>query len=449
MRVPSLGWIGIARLGLVQASLGAVVVLATSTLNRVMVVEAGLPAVVPGILVGLHYALQVMRPRLGYGSDLGGRRTPWIVGGMAVLCLGSALASVATALMATHVAAGLALAAVGFVLIGLGVGASGTSLLVLLAVSVDDRRRPAAATLVWMMMIVGFIVTATSAGHLLDPYSPGRLVLVAGAVSGLAFLVSTLAVLGIERREPAAAPSASASPGPAVPFRQALAEVWAEPQARRFAMFVFVSMLAYSAQDLVLEPFAGMVFAMTPGETTKLSGLQHGGLLAGMVLVAAAGTLFAGRTLGAMRTWTVGGCAASAIGVLGLAAAAVAGPGWPLAAIVFANGVANGAFAIAAIGAMMQLVSSGRASREGVRMGLWGSAQAIAFGLGGLSGAAVSDLGRLATTSVGLAYAAVFLAQAVLFVWAAHLATGVFAGKARSRLDERPRAPDLVGELAA
>ena len=71
-----LGWPGIIRLGLVQTALGAVVVLTTSTINRVMVVELALPAMLPGMLVALHYVIQVLRPRLGYGSDLGGRRTP-------------------------------------------------------------------------------------------------------------------------------------------------------------------------------------------------------------------------------------------------------------------------------------------------------------------------------------------------------------------------------------
>ena len=41
------GWAQIARVGLVQAALGAVVVLTTSTLNRVMVVELELLAAVP------------------------------------------------------------------------------------------------------------------------------------------------------------------------------------------------------------------------------------------------------------------------------------------------------------------------------------------------------------------------------------------------------------------
>ena len=84
-----LGWFGIARLGLVQSALGAVVALTTSTLNRVMVVEMAMPAMLPAALVGLHFAVQITRPHWGYGSDLGSRRTPWIIGGMACLCLGA------------------------------------------------------------------------------------------------------------------------------------------------------------------------------------------------------------------------------------------------------------------------------------------------------------------------------------------------------------------------
>ena len=137
---PFLGWFGVLRLGLVQTALGAVVVISTSTLNRVMVVELALAAMVPGLLVAAHYAVQILRPRWGYGSDAGGRRTPWIVGGMALLCLGGAGAAAATAWMATEPMLGLIAAAVAFLMIGAGVGAAGTSLLVLLATEVAPDR---------------------------------------------------------------------------------------------------------------------------------------------------------------------------------------------------------------------------------------------------------------------------------------------------------------------
>ena len=282
-------------------------VLTTSTLNRVMVVELAMPAMLPGALVAIHYALQVFRPAWGHGSDLGARRTPWIVGGMAVLATGGLLASVATAWMTTQPLFGIALAVVAFCLIGVGVGAAGTSLLVLLAKRTDDKRRAAAATVVWVMMIAGFIVTTGVAGHMLDPFSPLRLIVVSGCVSVAAMLLTVTGVWGIEGRAGTVDPATIARTASQSSFRAAFMEVWAEPKARRFAIFVFVSMLAYSAQDLILEPFAGVVFGFTPGETTKLSGVQHGGTLIGMALVPLIGALYP-RSRGNLQMWTIGGC---------------------------------------------------------------------------------------------------------------------------------------------
>ena len=434
MTLPNLGWGGIVRLGLVQACLGAIVVLTTSTLNRVMVVELALPALLPGLLVALHYLVQVTRPRMGFGSDMGGRRTPWIVGGMAVLATGGVLAAVGTAWMASNRSAGIALALLAFMLIGVGVSASGTSLLVLLAKRVETSRRAPAATIVWMMMIAGFAITAGTAGKLLDPYSPERLVAVTAAVSVLAWVVTLVALYRLEGTAVASAASSAMSPAarPAAgteaepeakpSFTEALSQVWGEPAARRFTIFIFVSMLAYSAQDLILEPFAGTVFGFTPGGSTQLSGVQHGGVLAGMILVALVGHRFAGQALGSLRGWTVGGCLASAVALLGLVVAGFVGPAWPLQATVFALGAANGAFSIAAIASMMRMASEGRHAREGVRMGLWGAAQAVAFGLGGLVGTAASDLARWLIGSPGAAYATVFAFEALLFVVSAVLA---------------------------
>jgi MFS transporter, BCD family, chlorophyll transporter len=451
MTQANFGWGRIARLGLVQASLGAIVVLTTSTLNRVMVVELVLPALLPGFLVALHYVVQLARPRMGHGSDVGGRRTPWIIGGMVVLACGGVLAALATAWMGSNRPAGITLAVFAFALIGLGVSASGTSLLVLLAKRVDERRRAAAATIVWLMMIVGFAVTAGGAGQLLDPYSPERLVMVTSAVAALALLVSLLALRGLEGAAPLAAPGAAAlatalaTSARPVPFRAALAQVWAEPAARQFTIFVFISMLAYSAQDLILEPFAGTVFGFTPGESTQLSGVQHAGVLLGMIVVAFAGGSFGGKRFGSLRVWTVGGCLTSALALLGLVAAGLMGPGWPLRATVFALGAANGAFSIAAIASMMRMAGEGREAREGVRMGMWGAAQAVSFGLGGLVGTAASDLAHWLLASSGVAYAAVFACEALLFVVAAVLAARI--GVAPRRPNPTPASDPFVARM--
>jgi BCD family chlorophyll transporter-like MFS transporter len=57
-----------------------------------------------------------------------------------------------------------------------------------------------------------------------------------------------------------------------------------------------------------------------------------------------------------------------------------------------------------------------------MRMGLWGAAQAIAFGLGGLAGAGASDLARAMIASPAAAYGTVFAGEAVLFLASALLA---------------------------
>jgi BCD family chlorophyll transporter-like MFS transporter len=419
-----IGWLGIFRLGLVQAAIGAIVVITTSTLNRVLVVELALPALVPGLLVALHYFVQVLRPRFGYGSDVGGRRTPWIIGGMAVLGLGAVGASMATALMVSQLSLGLVFATLSFLMVGLGVGACGTAMLVLMSTNVAKPRLAAAATVTWVMMIVGFIVTSVFAGKMLEPFSMVRLVEVTSVVAATAFLVTCGAVWRIETRSATSSAGQGSVGGAPVSatvdteqgFIAALREVWNEPHSRRLAGFVFVSMLAYSAQDLVLEPFAGAIFGLTPGESTRLSGMMSSGTLIGMLIVAVICTAGAGTRAGALRAWTIGGCVASALMLVMLAVAGLVGPAWPLRPTVFALGLANGAFAVAAIGSMMGLVGRGRQSREGTRMGLWGAAQAIAFGLGGIAATTTVDLARWLTGSVTLAYGLVFVLEAVLFV---------------------------------
>jgi BCD family chlorophyll transporter-like MFS transporter len=409
----SLGWFGICRLGLVQAALGAVVVLLTSTLNRVMVVEYALPAVLPGLLVALHYAVQFIRPRFGFESDVLARRTPWIIGGMAVLAVGGVCCALSTVMMSQQRWAGLMFAVVSYAVVGLGVGAAGTSLLVLVANRVDGPRRAAAATIMWILMIAGFAITSTVVGRFLDPFTPRRLVLAMLAVAAVAFSVTVLATWNGAR-------AADASPGRAAPggarqtkFSVILKQVWAEPKARNFTLFVFISMLAYSAQELLLEPFAGLVFGYTLGASTQLSGLWHAAALVGMICV---GVACSGRRrFGSLRGWTVGGCIGSGIALVSLAGAGLMGPAWPLRFSVMALGAANGAFAVAAIASMMDLSRAGDASTAGVRMGLWGAAQAVAFACGGLIGTAIVDVARNVFGSPATAFAIVFAAEASLF----------------------------------
>jgi BCD family chlorophyll transporter-like MFS transporter len=306
----TLSWLSILRLGLVQMALGAIVVLTTSLLNRLMVVELALPAVLPGALVALHYGIQITRPNWGFRSDTGG------------------------------------------------------------------HRRAAAATITWLMMIFGIAMTAGVVGSFLDPYSPAVLLRLVLIVVLAALALTCLAVWGIERH-------VIARPEPeSPPFLEGLAEIWAEQRARHFTIFVFLSMVAYFMQELILEPYAGLVFGFTPGQSTTLSGAQNGGVFVGMLTV---GILASGFKIGSLRNWVMAGCMGSAVSLTIITIIGQIGPGAPLLHATVLLGYFNGMFAVAAIGSMMALAGQGRETREGTRMGLWGAAQAVAAGFGGLA----------------------------------------------------------------
>ena len=273
-------------------------------------------------------------------------------------------------------ALGISIAA--YALIGLGVGASGTSLLALLATSTAPQRRAAAATITWLMMIAGIAVTAGTVGAFLDPYTPALLLRIVAIVTIGATLLTTLAVWGIEARV-----TTQTETRDDTPFLDGLKEVWSERHARNFTIFVFLSMTAYFMQELILEPYAGLVFNFTPGQSTSLSGAQNGGVFVGMVTVGICAT---GLKWGSLKAWVTGGCllSASALGLL-MVIGQIGAANLVVPATVFL-GFANGAFAVAAIASMMQLAGEGRERREGTRMGLWGAAQAVAAGFGGLLG---------------------------------------------------------------
>jgi len=417
-----LSWLSIVRLGLVQAALGAIVVLTTSTLNRVMIVELGLAAVIPGLLVGLHYGVQITRPVWGHKSDTGRSRTQWILGGLAVLALAGTGAAATTLLFEHSFLLGILAAIIAYALIGIGIGASGTSLLALIAMKTAVERRAAAATITWMLMITGIIVTSIIVGAQLDPYSHERLIAVTAAAGIVAFGIGLIGVAGMEAKPSVDQKDEDA---PTSSFRESLQDVLQDQEARLFTLFIFVSMLAFATQDLILEPYAGLLFGMTPGETTSLSGTQHAGVLLGMVLVGVSTAIFGKRYPGLPRSFIVGGCFGSALALAALAVSTQSAPLWPLKVNIFLLGATNGAFAVAAVGTMMILAGQGHKSNYGMRMGVWGAAQAIAFGLGGVLGTVALDIGRWLTASDALAFAAVFTIEAGLFLISAVVAIRV------------------------
>ena len=408
--------------------LGAVVVLMTSTLNRLMVVELSLAATLPGALVAIHYLVQISRPKWGFLSDIQGNRTKWIILGMIILAVGANLAALCIPLYSFNATAATILSFFAYTIIGLGVGASGTSLLALLATHTIQHRRAAAATITWLMMIFGIAVTATVVGKLLEPYSVERLIKIVFGLTVVTVTITFISTLNIERGLPTVNKNIDKSQS----FLTGLKVIWANSQTKRFSVFVFLSMTAYFMQEPILEPYAGLIFNFSVGESTQLTGYHQSGILLGMIIV---GFLVTGVKFGSLRFWVLFGCLGSGSALILIAILGQISPSKDvLKYSVALLGFFNGNFAVGAIGSMMELAGYGIKQREGTRMGLWGAGQAIAAGNAMIFSTLFVDVLQSITKDAAFSYGIIFSIEGILFLASAALATKLITIPTKTKL---------------
>ena len=429
-----MNWFSILRLGLVQLCIGSSVVIPLSTLNRLMKVELALPATIAGFLIALHYAVQLTRVNWGYLSDKTQNRSQWIIFGMLILGIGGVLASASIPLIESNFAYGIMLALFSYTLIGFGVGAAGTPLLALLASYSSKSQKGFAASITFLMMILGLAITGITAGIILDPYSHQKLIKI---TASLAIITNILSFLSLKNLEKSLRNNADARTPNAinydVPFLEGIKKVWMEREARLFTIFIFISMGAFSMQDPILEPFAGEVFGFAVGESTKLDGFHKIGTLIGIILIILCLSKFRigfgslsfvkNERLGSEKFWLITGCLFSAlsliiISVLGLT---YRDPGI-LNSVVFLFGISNGVFTAGILGTMLHLASKGSGDyKEGTRMGIWGAAQAYATMIAVFVSTVLVDILGLMMNSLPSVYGIVFLTAASFFIAAAFL----------------------------
>ena len=429
-----MNWFSILRLGLVQLCIGSSVVIPLSTLNRLMKVELALPATIAGFLIALHYAVQLTRVNWGYLSDKTQNRSQWIIFGMLILGIGGVLASASIPLIESNFAYGIMLALFSYTLIGFGVGAAGTPLLALLASYSSKSQKGFAASITFLMMILGLAITGITAGIILDPYSHQKLIKI---TASLAIITNILSFLSLKNLEKSLRNNADARTPNAinydVPFLEGIKKVWMEREARLFTIFIFISMGAFSMQDPILEPFAGEVFGFAVGESTKLDGFHKIGTLIGIILIILCLSKFRigfgslsfvkNERLGSEKFWLITGCLFSAlsliiISILGLT---YRDPGI-LNSVVFLFGISNGVFTAGILGTMLHLASRGSGDNNtGTRMGIWGAAQAYATMIAVFVSTVLVDILGLMMNSLPSVYGIVFLTAASFFIAAAFL----------------------------
>ena len=429
-----MNWFSIFRLGLVQLCIGSSVVIPLSTLNRLMKVELALPATIAGFLIALHYAVQLTRVNWGHLSDKSQNRSQWIVLGMLILGIGGILASTSIPLIENRFSYGIILALLSYSLIGFGVGAAGTPLLALLATYSSKSQKGFAASITFLMMILGLAITGITVGTILDPYSHQKLLKITSSLAIITIIISFLSLRNLERSlqnsSHALSPNTINSD---VPILEGIKKVWMEREARLFTIFIFISMGAFSMQDPILEPFAGEVFGFTVGESTKLDGFHKIGTLIGIISIVLCLSKFRigfgslsivkNEHLGSEKLWLITGCLLSALSlfIISLLALTFTEPNL-LNSVVFIFGISNGVFTAGVLGTMLHLASRGSSdNKEGTRMGIWGAAQAYATMIAVFFSTLLVDILGLIMTSLPSVYGIVFLTAASFFIASAYL----------------------------
>lgn len=380
----------IVRLSLFQVSVGMAMVLLTGTLNRVMIVELGVPASVVAIMVALPIVFAPARALIGHKSDthrsfLGWRRVPYIwmgtmlqFGGFAVMPF--ALLVLTGQGQAAVPYAGEVGAALAFLLVGAGIHTTQTAGLALACDIAPDRTRPRVVALLYVMLLVGMLISALLFSALLSNFSHLRLIQVVQGAAVITMVLNIIALWKQEGRNPSRTDPARARPA----FRERWSVFSNSPRARRLLVTVALGTAAFSMQDVLLEPYGGQVLHLGVAATTMLTALMACGTIAGLTMAAR------GLSIG------LDPCRLAAFGALaGLPAFAFVIIAAPLeSAGIFRLGTVmigfgNGLFAVGMLTAAMELA---RDSDSGIALGAWGAVQATATGLAVGTGGALRDI---------------------------------------------------------
>jgi len=418
------------RLALFQVSVGMVAVLTVGTLNRVMIVELGVFAWLVALMVALPVLVAPLRPLIGLRSDLhksflGWRRVPFIWGGTCLQFAGLAIMPFALILLAgqtdVQVWAGRVASAVAFLLVGAGAQTVQTAGLALATDLAPEDARPRVVALMYVMLLLGMIVSGIVFSLLLAEYTHTRL---AQVVQGAAVATIVLNVVALWKQEPRTARRVSGEmPGSAPAaapsgFRHHWRAITQRRRAARFLLAVGLGTLAFNMQDIILEPYGGEVLGLAVGDTTLLTGLMALGAL--LACVWAARHLARGADAHGVAAW------GAVVGLFAFAAVVFAAPLHSPG--LFRTGAAligfgGGLFAVGTLTAAMALDDG--EGRHGLVIGAWGAVQATCAGAAIAVGGALRDLvdglarsGALgeALADVGTGYGAVYhLELALLF----------------------------------
>ena len=420
---PDLPLSRLLRLSLFQVSVGMASVLLVGTLNRVMIVELGVPATIVAVMISLPLLAAPFRAIIGFKSDihtsaLGWRRVPYIwkgtllqFGGLAIMPFG--LLVVETNNVGAPVWIGQLGAGLAFLLTGAGLHTVQTVGLALATDLVTEESQPRVVGLMYVMLLVGMIASAIIFGALLQNFSDGRLIQVIQGSAVMTIILNVIAIWKQEARDPTKTRAGRDEPS----FKESWDSFIVGSGAIRRLIAVGVGTMAFSMQDVLLEPYGGQVLGLSVATTTRLTAtLCLGGLL---------GFLLASRVLGRggdpFRMSSYG----ALIGIPAFAAVILAAPvASPMLFFcgTFLIGFGGG---LLSHGTLTATMNHAPEKQRGLALGAWGAVQASAAGFavafGGIARDVVNGMSTRNVFGRGLSgpatgYSLVYSVEIVLLV---------------------------------
>ena len=440
------------RLSLFKFTMGITTALMIGTLNRVMIVELGVPAWLVSMMLALPLLVAPLRAVTGYQSDvhrsaLGWRRIPYMWGGTLIQFLGLAVMPFALLVLSGHGQVpvpnwvGQGAAAMAFLLVGAGLQTSQTAVLALATDQASEETQPRVVALLYTMLLLGAISGSVIFSLLLAHFTPELLVQV---VQGTALVVLVINGISLWKQEARNPQRVAEFKGQAV---RSFQSVWTDfiqlPTSRRFMWATALGTLAFNMQDIVLEPYGGEILKLSVGSTSALTGmLAAGGLL---------GFYFSGLKLAkgidAMRLAAYGTLA----GLPAFSAVIFSAPldaGWLFRLGALGIGFGGGVFAVGTLFTAMRMEKA----YVGLALGVWGAVQSAAAGTAMVFGGVFRDVvthlsvqGALgpALSDPSVGYSMVYHLE-MLFLFLTLISIGPLVKRRQALLSEVPHPLGLV-----
>ncbi|CAM3803369.1 BCD family MFS transporter [Polynucleobacter antarcticus] len=402
------------RLSLFQVSVGMATALLVGTLNRVMIVELKVDAWIVALMVALPLIFAPFRALIGHKSDvhksvLGWRRVPYIwmgtwlqFGGLAIMPFALILLSGDThwPTWFSYLGSGLA-----FLLVGAGMQTTQTAGLALATDLADDKNRPQVVAMMYVMLLVGMVVSGILFSVFLASFSQMQLIRVIQGVALMTLLLNLFALWKQEARQPKL--TAPSIPRPT--FSQSWGEFIKGPQVVRFLIMLGLGTTAFSMQDIILEPYGGEILNLDVSATSLLTAL----IACGSLLAFSLSARWLSRGYNAYRIAAIG----LLLGLIAFTTVIFSEPLnspnlFRLGALLI--GFSGGLFAVSTLTIAMSME---RDHMAGMVIGAWGAVTATCAGIGMSLGGVIRDVVAELAMSGSLGTALISPATGYSFVY--------------------------------